>query len=109
MSMRSTRRRGRIYAAGVVSVGCIVVFGAVGGVGFAAIQGKPAQYQYGKKATICHKGKKTLRVSVSAVPAHLRHGDTLGPCNGTASAQQKQKKNNGKANGKAKNNAAQGS
>ena len=39
-----------------------------------------AQYQYGKvKVTICHKGK-TIRVAQPAVRAHLRHGDTLGPC-----------------------------
>jgi hypothetical protein len=29
---------------------------------------------------VCHKGKKTLRVSASAVAAHLGHGDTLGKC-----------------------------
>ena len=28
---------------------------------------------------VCHKGH-TIRISPSAVPAHLRHGDTLGPC-----------------------------
>ena len=39
-----------------------------------------AQYQYGQpKATICHKGK-TIRVAQPAVRAHLRHGDTAGPC-----------------------------
>jgi len=31
------------------------------------------------KVTICHEGK-TTKVDESAVPAHLRHGDTLGPC-----------------------------
>ena len=35
-------------------------------------QGKP-------KVTLCHKGK-TLSVAQPAVPAHLRHGDTVGPC-----------------------------
>ncbi len=44
------------------------------------------QYQYDKKVTICHRtGSKkhpfvTIRVSRRAVPAHLRHGDKLGPC-----------------------------
>ena len=33
----------------------------------------------GKKVTICHKGK-TITVAESAVEAHRRHGDTLGPC-----------------------------
>jgi hypothetical protein len=33
-----------------------------------------------EKVTICHKGKKTISVGASAVPAHLAHGDTLGAC-----------------------------
>ena len=32
---------------------------------------------------ICHKGK-VLLVDVHAVPAHLEHGDRLGPCDGGA-------------------------
>lgn len=32
------------------------------------------------KVQICHKGKKTLCVSINAVQAHLDHGDTLGSC-----------------------------
>jgi hypothetical protein len=39
-----------------------------------------AQYQYGKKVTLCHKGKKTITVGAPAAKAHLRHGDKLGPC-----------------------------
>ena len=43
------------------------------------------EYEYcNKKQTkvqICHKGKKTLCVSINAVQAHLDHGDTLGSCN----------------------------
>lgn len=39
-----------------------------------------AQDQYEtKKVTICHKGK-TITISRSALPAHLRHGDTVGAC-----------------------------
>jgi hypothetical protein len=34
----------------------------------------------GEKVTICHKGKNTLSVGVSAWPAHMAHGDTLGAC-----------------------------
>lgn len=33
-----------------------------------------------KRIIICHKGRHTIRVAQSAVPAHLAHGDTLGPC-----------------------------
>ena len=43
--------------------------------------GVPAE---GEKALVCHKpdkkGGHTLSISSSAVPAHLGHGDTLGPC-----------------------------
>ena len=49
--------------------------------------------QYGNpKVTICHHtGSKknptqTITVSESAVPAHLKHGDTIGPCGGVAGA-----------------------
>ncbi|HEY3184540.1 MAG TPA: hypothetical protein VGJ77_16995 [Gaiellaceae bacterium] len=46
-----------------------------------------AEYQYGSggkqygkhRVAICHKGH-TIRVAQPAVKAHLRHGDTLGPC-----------------------------
>jgi hypothetical protein len=36
-----------------------------------------------KKVTLCHVDgakPKTLRISPNAVPAHIRHGDTLGAC-----------------------------
>jgi len=34
------------------------------------------------KVTICHKGH-TLTISRSALDAHLKHGDVLGPCDVT--------------------------
>jgi len=34
----------------------------------------------GEKVTVCHKGKNTLSIDSSAVPAHLAHGDTPGAC-----------------------------
>jgi hypothetical protein len=39
----------------------------------------------GEKVLVCHKpnnkkGGHTLSISSSAVPAHLGHGDTMGPC-----------------------------
>ncbi|MBS3926893.1 MAG: tandem-95 repeat protein [Nitrosarchaeum sp.] len=32
------------------------------------------------KVNICHKDKKTISVSVNAISAHLKHGDTIGVC-----------------------------
>jgi hypothetical protein len=33
-----------------------------------------------RKVAVCHKGRKTLSVGAPAEDAHLRHGDTPGPC-----------------------------
>jgi hypothetical protein len=44
----------------------------------------PAQDQY-RRVLLCHKGQvghplREIVVDVHAVPAHLAHGDTVGPC-----------------------------
>jgi hypothetical protein len=67
----------------------LAAFAALGGVSSAQSAISSAQGAYGKKVTICHKGKKTISISKSAWPAHQRHGDTLGTC---ASAAAKAKK-----------------
>ena len=47
---------------------------------------KPSAAQSQFKVEVCHRTKSkkkpshTINVSVNAVPAHLKHGDTLGPC-----------------------------
>jgi hypothetical protein len=47
-----------------------------------------AEYEYGKKVTICHRtGSEanplaTILVNENALDQHLGHGDTLGPCPG---------------------------
>jgi microcystin-dependent protein len=58
----------------------VAAFVALGGAGAAQTAVNAAQGQYGKKVTICHKGKKTITVGKAAVPAHLRHGDAIGTC-----------------------------
>jgi hypothetical protein len=71
----------------------VVVFGwslvsAFGGISSLASTLTPssAAYQYGPygKVTICHRAddKKTVTITISqsALPAHLKHGDTIGPC-----------------------------
>ena len=79
--MSNPRKAPRIAAALAVAVGMLMAFAALGGVGLAQTGVSAGQYQYGKKkVTICHKGKKTIRVSKAAFKAHKRHGDTLGRC-----------------------------
>ena len=77
----------RIAVAAAVSAALLVPLGIFGGTGFAQTSA-PAASQY--KITICHHthSKKhpmvTIRISIRAWPAHQRHGDTMGPCPGTA-------------------------
>jgi hypothetical protein len=88
--MRNSRKTSRIAAAAALAIGMLLAFAALGGVGLAQTNGGPGGKQYGKnKVTLCHKGKKTIRVAQPAVKAHLKHGDTLGTC---ASAKAKKAK-----------------
>jgi hypothetical protein len=57
----------------------VVAFALLGGVGLAQSAVGLVQYQYGKKVTICHKGK-TIKISARAWSAHKRHGDEVGTC-----------------------------
>jgi hypothetical protein len=85
--MEQRRRRWglRVFLAGGVGA---LAFAALTSVGAAVSPaGTPAATgQYAKKVTICHHthSKKnpfvTIRVSRNALKAHLRHGDTIGPC-----------------------------
>ena len=40
---------------------------------------------FAEKVEICHNGH-TIEVNEAAVPAHMEHGDTMGPCGSTEGA-----------------------
>lgn len=104
----------RLGLAGGLTAAMLVALASFGGLGYAAagaasaaekiqrvaspagpatVERSSAQDQYSRKVTICHRtGSKknptqTITVSENAVPAHLRHGDTIGPCSGVAGQQ----------------------
>jgi hypothetical protein len=99
----------RVLVAGAVSAALLTPLVVFGGVGFAKSSPSAAQYQYGK-TTLCHRthSKKHPRVTITvgnaAVPAHLRHGDTLGPCPTTGTSSPGHTKGNGHESGKGHEN-----
>jgi len=119
--------RVRFAAAGAVAF-AVAALASVGGVGYAArlvggsnISAAAAQYPP-SKVTICHHTHSqknpfvTINVSERALPAHLGHGDTVGPCpqqsltpeQGEKPAKQHvkaQHHSNGQQNGKKKGHA----
>lgn len=119
--------RVRFAAAGAVAL-AVAALASVGGVGYAArlvggsnISAAAAQYPP-SKVTICHHTHSqknpfvTINVSERALPAHLGHGDTVGPCSqqsltpeqGEKPAKQHvkaQHHSNGQQNGKKKGHA----
>ena len=66
MRLRSTARV-VVALVAVAGAGCTVAPPPGGGAGQ-------------DKVVLCHKGKKTIEVAAPAAEAHLRHGDTRGPC-----------------------------
>jgi Prealbumin-like fold domain len=81
--MRSRRNAGFLaLLAGALVAGVLL---ALTGVAGARTADKPGEGKGRAKVTLCHKGH-TIRVGAPAVPAHLRHGDTLGHCGAAAPA-----------------------
>lgn len=91
MEKKRNSGRTRIAVAGAVAlaVGAFASLGATGYaarlVGFAHTTPTAAQYPP-SKVTICHHTHSqknpfvTITVSAHALPAHMKHGDTIGPC-----------------------------
>ena len=102
----------RAATAAALAASLLVAFAALGGVSAGQSAISADQYQYGKKVTICHKGK-TISVAKAAEPAHMRHGDAAGTCAAAkakkakaakaaaakAKAEQKQAESKGKGKG----------
>ena len=88
MDRRTPQRFGRAALAVAAALFVLVTLGLMAGVGFANDSSSSESYEYGggAKVTICHHTGSTtnptvtITVSKNAVPAHLGHGDTLGPC-----------------------------
>jgi hypothetical protein len=90
--MEKLRKSGRARIAAVSAIALVGVFASLGATGYAARLVKfsstsPNAAQYPpSKVTICHHTHSqknptvTITVSVHALPAHLKHGDTVGPC-----------------------------
>jgi hypothetical protein len=98
--------RSRVAFAALLTALVLGALASVGGLGYAAstttdavkavkhaiapsspkvVRNSAAHSQYGQpKVTICHRtgsGKRvTITIAEPALPAHLRHGDTIGPC-----------------------------
>jgi hypothetical protein len=78
------RKAGAVGVAAALVAAAFVALAYAGGVGGTVSSGPASADQYGPgRVTICHKAGRrfrTITISRSALRAHLRHGDTTGPC-----------------------------
>jgi hypothetical protein len=77
MSKLTITRRVPASMLWIVVAACFVALSVV-----VVLNSGTASAKQDHKIEICHKGN-TISVDVHAVPAHLEHGDLLGPCGGT--------------------------
>ena len=101
-------RRSRVVATIAATVVAVATFASLGGIDLANGVINLAQYQYGKKITICHKNKVTITVSLKAWPAHQRHGDSVGPCQATSGAKKGSGANTGSSTQSTQGKGSQG-
>jgi hypothetical protein len=111
--LRPGRFPARGFASAIIAAAVLAGLAVVAGVGFAATgsSGSAAsEYQYGHKVVICHHtGSKshpnvTISISQHALPAHLRHGDTVGPCQKTGPTVTTADEDHGKSKSHGKSN-----
>ena len=83
---KDTKKAGAVGLALSFAVAAFVGLAYTGGVGGATSSGPASVEQYGGRVIVCHRTGsrrnpfRTISVSRNALPAHLRHGDTTGPC-----------------------------
>ena len=84
---RDTKKAGVVGLAVSSAVAAFIGLAYVGGVGGATSSGPASVQQYGGgRVIVCHRTGsrrnpfRTISISRNALPAHLRHGDTPGPC-----------------------------
>ena len=86
--LKKAQLRRALVVGVVAALAAVALVSVVQAARSTSAQRPAAADQYPKKVTICHRTGsqknpfRTITVSRNALPAHLRHGDTIGPCAG---------------------------